>query len=108
MHAQPCLLPRHIEQLLELIWAVRARANPLSLGVRHFTLRFVLPRSWVGYPSRSPKGFGMQSPLGPKVYPKVRVEWRRKEASWRTQHCLYRSYSVVFALVSTWAHKRTS
>ena len=30
-------------------WAVRARANPLSLGVWHFTLRFVLPRSWVGY-----------------------------------------------------------
>ena len=34
-------------------WAVRARANPLSLGVWHFTLRFVLPRSWVGYPCRS-------------------------------------------------------
>ena len=51
-------------------WAVRARANPLSLGVWHFTLRFVLPRSWVGYPSRRPKGCGMQSPLGPKVYPK--------------------------------------
>jgi hypothetical protein len=51
-------------------WAVRARANPLSLGVWPFTLRFVLPRSWVGYPSRRPKGCGMQSPSGPKVYPK--------------------------------------
>jgi len=28
-----------------------------------------LPRSWVGYPSRRPKGCGMQSPSGPKVYP---------------------------------------
>ena len=53
-------------------WAVRARANPLSLGVWHFTLRFVLPRSWVGYPRRRPKGCGMQSPSGPKVYPKGR------------------------------------
>ena len=35
-----------------------------------FTLRFVLPLSWVGYPRRRPKGCGMQSPLGPKVYPK--------------------------------------
>ena len=51
-------------------WAVRARANPLSLGVWHFTLRFVLPRSWVGYPRRRPKGCGMQSPSGPKVYPR--------------------------------------
>ena len=50
-------------------WTVRVRANPLSLGVWHFTLRFVLPRSWVGYPSRRPKGCGMQSPSGPKVYP---------------------------------------
>ena len=31
------------------------------------------PRSWVGYPSRRPTGCGMQSPSGPKVYPK----WRR-------------------------------
>ena len=51
-------------------WAVRARANPLSLGVWPFTLRFVLPRSWVGYPGRRPQGCGMQSPSGPKVYPK--------------------------------------
>jgi hypothetical protein len=48
-------------------WAVRARANPLSLGVWHFTQRFVLPRRWVGYPRQRPKG--MQSHLGPKVYP---------------------------------------
>ena len=26
--------------------------------------------SWVGYPSRRPNGCGVQSPLGPKVYPK--------------------------------------
>ena len=31
-------------------WAVRARAHPLCPGVWHFTLRFVLPGSWVGYP----------------------------------------------------------
>ena len=43
---------------------------PLSLGVWPFTLRFVLPRSWVGYPSRRPKSCGMQSPSGPKVYPR--------------------------------------
>ena len=34
------------------------------------SLRFVLPRSWVGYPRRRPKGCGMQSPSGPTVYPK--------------------------------------
>ena len=54
-------------------WAVRARANPLSLGVWHFTLRFVLPGSWVGYPSATAaerQGWDMQSPSGPKVYPK--------------------------------------
>ena len=53
-------------------WAVRARAHPLSLGVWHFTLRFVLPRSWVGYPSATAaerQGWAMQSPSGPKVYP---------------------------------------
>ena len=38
-------------------WAVRARAHPLSLGAWHFTLRFVLPGSWVGYPRpQRPKG----------------------------------------------------
>ena len=62
-------------------WAVRARANPLSLGVWHFTLRFVLPRSWVGYPSRRPKGCGMQSPSGPKVYPKYVCAQRSKSAT---------------------------
>ena len=50
-------------------WAVRARAHPLSLGVWHFTLRFVLPGSWVGNPALPP-GCDMQSPSGPKVYPK--------------------------------------
>jgi hypothetical protein len=45
-------------------WAVRARANPLSLGVWHFTLRFIFP----GVGCRRLKGCGMQSPSGPKVY----------------------------------------
>ena len=51
----------------------RARANLLSLGVWHFTLRFVLPRSWVGYPSPRQQGCGMQLSLGPKVYPVTTV-----------------------------------
>ena len=77
-------------------------ANPLSLGVWHFTLRFVLPRSWVGYPSRRPKGCGMQSPSGPKVYPKsegrvtsidpkqawmiMSMQWRFLKAKNRQEH----------------------
>jgi hypothetical protein len=48
-------------------WAVRARANPLSLGVWHFTLRFVLSGVGLATPGRQAV---MQSPLGPKVYPK--------------------------------------
>ena len=50
-------------------WAVRARANPLSLGVWHFTLRFVLPWSRVGYPRpQRPKGKAGECshPLDPK------------------------------------------
>ena len=50
-------------------WAVRARANPLSLGVWHFTLRFVLPGSRVGYPRpQQPKGEAgpCSHPLDPK------------------------------------------
>ena len=39
-----------------------------EIYLEHFTLRFVLPRSWVGYPRRRPKGCGMQSPSGPKVW----------------------------------------
>jgi len=35
--------------------------------------------SWVGYPSRRPKGCGVQSPLGPKVYPIK----QRTTQSWR-------------------------
>ena len=45
----------------------------LSLAVWHFTLRFVLPWSWVGHPSATAaerRGWAMQSPSGPKVYPK--------------------------------------
>ena len=44
-----------------------------SLAVWHFTLRFVLPGSWVGHPSATAaerRGWAMQSPSGPKVYPK--------------------------------------
>ena len=37
-----------------------------------------MPRSWVGYPSRRPKGCGMQSPSGPKVYPKKEKERERE------------------------------
>ena len=46
-----------------------------SLAVWHFTLRFVLPGSWVGHPSATAaerRGWAMQSPSGPKVYPKPR------------------------------------
>ena len=42
-------------------------AFPRSLAL-HPEVRFAW--SWVGYPSRRPKGCGLQSPLGPKVYPK--------------------------------------
>ena len=38
----------------------------------HFTLRFVLPGSWVGHPSATAaerRGWVKQSPSGPKVYP---------------------------------------
>ena len=44
-----------------------------SLAVQPFTPRFVLPGSWVGYPSATAakrQGWAMQSPSGPKVYPK--------------------------------------
>ena len=60
--------PVERSERVEGCWAVRARANPLSLGVWHFTLRFVLPGVGLATPSRRPKGCGVQSPLGPKVY----------------------------------------
>ena len=62
-----------------------------SLAVWHFTLRFVLPGSWVGHPSATAaerRGWAMQSPSGPKgiqlvdlvsrppVGPNIRVEHR--------------------------------
>ena len=45
----PALGPFECSERVAGGWAVRARANPLSLGVWPFTLRFILPRSWVGY-----------------------------------------------------------
>jgi hypothetical protein len=64
--------PRKSRKVREL---ARKRSQ---LATQFFTLRFVLkptvnqilPRSWVGYPRRRPKGCGMQSTSGPKVYPK--------------------------------------
>ena len=81
------LTPVEHSERLAGCWAVRARANPLSLGVWHFTLRFVLPGSWVGHPSATAaerRGWAMQSPLGPKVYPKPRASfWVRRGRSSR-------------------------
>ena len=93
-------------------WAVRARANPLSLGVWHFTLRFVLPRSWVGYPRRRPKGCGMQSPSGPKVYPPRngmgrmrggRVRWRAWRARARPGRAGLAAWRVRGRVAQAWA-----
>ena len=89
-------------------WWARARANPLSLGVWHFTLRFVLPGVGLATPSRRPKGCGVQSPLGPKVYPKFASKSVRARAkrSWvghrcqseaacsRSLHCLLKRSSL--------------
>ena len=48
-------------------WAVWSRSAFLRSSALHPEVRFAW--SWVGYPSRRPKGCGLQSPLGPKVYP---------------------------------------
>ena len=50
----------------------RDTENRLLFSIFLLCLRrlFCLAWSWVGYPSRRPKGCGMQSPSGPKVYPK--------------------------------------
>jgi hypothetical protein len=50
----PCRLLSSALERVAGCWIVRARANPLSLEVWHFTLRCILRWSWVGY-SR-PKG----------------------------------------------------
>ena len=52
----PFSLQTPVEALERLAgcWIIRARANPLSLEVWHFTLRCILPWSWVGNPR--PKG----------------------------------------------------
>ena len=46
-------------------------SDPMSEGPVIQLAHERAPRSWVGYPSRRPKGCGMQSPSGPKVYPKT-------------------------------------
>ena len=45
------------------------------------SMRLHLQPSWVGYPSRRPKGCGVQSPLGPKVYPTATFKSRSLESS---------------------------
>ena len=47
-------------------WAVRARANPLSLGVWHFTLRFVLPGVGLATRAEGRKAVACSRPLDPK------------------------------------------
>ena len=59
----PCKTPVERSERVAGCWAVRARANPLSLGVWHFTLRlFCLELGWL-HPSRRQKGCGLQSPV---------------------------------------------
>ena len=65
----PCRLRSNVPSA----WRGVGLLGHLSLGVWHFTLRFVLPGSWVGYPRATAaerQGWDMQSPFGPKVYPK--------------------------------------
>ena len=50
----PCRLLSSALERVAGCWIVRARANPLSLEVWHFTLRCILRWSRVGYPR--PKG----------------------------------------------------
>ena len=47
-------------------WPVRARANPLSLGVWHFTLRFVLPGVGLATLAEGRKAVACSRPLDPK------------------------------------------
>ena len=79
-------------------WAVRARAHPLSLEVWHFTLRFVLPWSWVGHPSATAaerRGWVMQSPSGPKVYPKALGAQQRHAPACAVVRIVWRPRPVV-------------
>ena len=65
----PCRLRSNVPSA----WRGVGLLGHLSLAVWHFTLRFVLPGSWVGHPSATAaerRGWAMQSPSGPKVYPK--------------------------------------
>ena len=87
---EPFFLQTPVERSKRLAggWAVRARAHTLSLGVWHFTLRFVMPWSWVGHPSATAaerRGWVMQSPSGPKVYPKIRGRDRLRRSSRRSR-----------------------
>ena len=47
-------------------WAVRARANPLSLGVWHFTLRFVWPGVGLATRAEGRKAVACSRPLDPR------------------------------------------
>ena len=61
------------------------QANPLSLGVWHFTLRFILPGVGLATPGRKAV---MQSPTGPKIYPNTlsREEEEEEEEEEFTQN----------------------
>ena len=64
----PCRLRSNVPSA----WRGVGLLGHLSLVVWHFTLRFVLPGSWVGHPSATAaerRGWVKQSPSGPKVYP---------------------------------------
>ena len=49
-------------------WAVRARANPLSLRVWHFTLRFVLPGVGLAIPLGCPHSLSHAPPRMPRYF----------------------------------------
>jgi hypothetical protein len=63
-------------------WAVRARANPLSLGVWHFTLRFVLPGVGLATRAEGRKAVACSRPLDPKSTQSLppEMEWAARGA----------------------------
>jgi hypothetical protein len=69
-------------------WAFRARANPLSVGVWHFTLRFVLPGVGLATRAEGRKAVVCSSPLDPKstqsAWEQQRMKWEERRI-W-TQH----------------------
>ena len=62
----PRLTPVERSERVAGWWAVRARANPLSLGVWHFTVRFVLPGVGLATRAESRKAVVCSHPLDPK------------------------------------------